>query len=510
MYSTNNPHGAGPSSRPIKPLPVRRNFITKAKPASTTILLVDSEPEIISIDDSDSSDVEVIGVGLPRPAAPIAPRPPISRKSNKPAQPVVIDLSVDEHAGPSLSMVINQRARDDYYSDSDSIPEGFEPWEPTVPLCVTRTVPAPTREETDRIERDLAWHEPKMDWFREDCTGASSAGAFIEPAIRCHGRRPYIEMDMMDFSNISLRMSGRPRGIRERSRHGPPKESITRNQSSVLYADAIIHIPGMNTPRGAVNCIAQARGYIAVGRTYEEDAAYDGGGLALWKVKTQKAHDIPAHITHPAPGGNRQGSLVPESKQNSIVALSFDPADNTSLLSAGDDNRIQLWNINEDGNTITLVASHRMRRPGCISFCPEGGIVAVGSGDGLRIYDAADSLRPGFNWGWKRKGQETVSIAWGANRSQRTLVAGTQDDEGLAGRIVFIDAVASKKFGAIDSEACSTLSIDPSGTVIAFTGGGRDGKPRRHVLRLYDAHRTNWHPTSVIGIPSSKTKTIGE
>ncbi|KAG9102057.1 hypothetical protein FRC06_002342 [Ceratobasidium sp. 370] len=514
MYSTNNPHGAGPSSRPIKPLPVKRNFITKSKPASATpITLADSasEPEIILID-SGSSDIEVIGVGLPRSTTTVAPPPPNPRKNTKPTRTEVIDLSVDVPAGPSLSAVINQRAGDGHYSDSDSIPEGFEPWEPTVPLSITRAVPVPKREETDETERDLAWHEPKMDWFREDCTGASSAGAFIEPAVRHYRRRPCIEMEMMDFSNISLRMSGRPRWIREKSKYGPPMEAIARLESSILYADELVPIPGMNAPRGAVNCIAQARGYIAVGRTYEEDAAYDGGGLALWKVETQKAQDIPAHITHQAPRSNRQGSgaLLPERKQNSILALSFDPADNTSLLSAGHDNRVQLWKIDEDEDTITLVESRRTRRPGCMSFCPEGGIVAIGAADGLRLFDTTDSLSPGYHWGLKRKGQETVSIAWGANRSQRALVAGTQDDEGLVGRVVLIDVIASKMVRGMDVEACSTLSIDPSGTVIAFTGGGRDGKPRRHVLRMYDAHRTDWHPISVIGIPSSKTNTIGE
>ncbi|KAG8747262.1 hypothetical protein FRC10_001878 [Ceratobasidium sp. 414] len=145
-----------------------------------------------------------------------------------------------------------------------------------------------------------------------------------------------------------------------------------------------------------------------------------------------------------------------------------------------------------------------------MSFYPEGGTVAIGSAEGLRLYDTTDLLRQSCFWDWKRKGQETVSIAWGANRSQRSLVAGTQDDEGLVGRIVLLDTVAGKPVKGVNTEACSTLSIDPSGTIIAFTGGGRDGKPRRHVLRLYDAHRTDWHPISVIGIPSSKTNTIGE
>lgn len=48
------------------------------------------------------------------------------------------------------------------------------------------------------------------------------------------------------------------------------------------------------------------------------------------------------------------------------------------------------------------------------------------------------------------------------------------------------------------------------GTITAFTGSGRGGNPRRHILRLYDVQRSGWQGTSQIGIPSSKTEGNGE
>ncbi|KAG8767135.1 hypothetical protein FRC12_006427 [Ceratobasidium sp. 428] len=519
---------------------MKQTFVTitksKPKPAAGTAPIVlidtDSEPDITLVEDSDSngsSDVEILVIGNTRlkpPAAVTATatsRLPKPLTKDKPTKVEVIDLSMDEiveqsraaatsqqvnRGRPSsmVQLVDNNVTSVDDYSDDESIPEGFELWEPTVPLRVTRTVPAPKREEKEVTEHDLTWRPPRMDWFRQDCTGASSAGALLEPP-HYYGRRTRVEMVEFDFSGVSFSRFGRPRRIREKSMFGPPREAISRLQTGILEEDKMVPIPGMNAPRGAVNCIAQSRGYIAVGRTYEEDAAYDGGGLTLWNVKTQKAQDVRAHITHLPDNGR---GLAPQEKQNSVVALAFDPADNTSLLSAGHDNRIQLWCINEDNNTVDRVESRRARRPGCISFCPEGGLVAVGHGEGLQIYDAAQALTPGFLWSSKRKGQEATSVAWGVARSQRKLVAGTQDDDGLVGRLAIIDAIAGKSISLMESESCSSLSVDPSGTVLAFTGCGRDGKPRRHVLRLYDAHRTDWRPTAVIGIPGSKTNTRGE
>lgn len=54
------------------------------------------------------------------------------------------------------------------------------------------------------------------------------------------------------------------------------------------------------------------------------------------------------------------------------------------------------------------------------------------------------------------------------------------------------------------------ITIIRVGTITAFTGSGRGGNPRRHILRLYDVKRTGWQGTSQIGIPSSKTESNGE
>jgi hypothetical protein len=157
--------------------------------------------------------------------------------------------------------------RTEHDSENESIPEGFEPWEPTVPLRRTRTVVKPKYEEVDEAEPELAWHPPRMTWFRDECTGAGSAGAFIEPVVRHHARRTHIEVIGADLSasivflclrdpNTELsqflteRVLGRPRWARERSKYGPPRETIARLEPSILYADKMVPIPGMNAPRG--------------------------------------------------------------------------------------------------------------------------------------------------------------------------------------------------------------------------------------------------------------------
>ncbi|KAG9128461.1 hypothetical protein FRC07_011218 [Ceratobasidium sp. 392] len=491
---------------------MQRSFITRPRPvastAPVTMMIIDSasEPEINLVDSSDSSDIEIIGIGLSHPTAkPAPPRPASdSGQNNVPAKTEIIDLSMDEFVDKSLSAAISQQVEGDSFSDDESVPEGFELWDPTTPVPMTRTVPAQICKRKEEAQRDLTWHEPKMDWFREDCTGARSAGAYVEPAVRHYGRKTHIEMTEIDYTYISTRATNqRPAWIREKSKHGLPRESISRSQSSILYSDIMVPIPGMNAPRGAVNCISQSRGYIAVGRTYEEDAAYDGGGLALWKVATQKAQDIPAHITHRSPGNNPR--LPIQSKQNSILALSFDPAE-------------QLWRINEDENTVDhrpdaqggQAACRFARKAGSWQLVVQKGKLPELAKALLRLYDTTQSLLPGYQWWSKRSGEAVVSIAWGVNRSQRMIVAGTQDDENIIGRLAIIDAVRGGLVSRVDNESCSTVSVDPSGTVIAFTGSGRDKKPHRHVLRLFDAHRTDWRPVSVIGIPASKSNTPGE
>ncbi|KAG8680785.1 hypothetical protein FRC09_017978, partial [Ceratobasidium sp. 395] len=473
---------------------MKQTFVTitksKPKPAASTAPIVlidtDSEPEITLVEDSDSngsSDVEILVVGNThrKPAAAAVTtttatsRLPNPQTRDKPTKVEVIDLSMDEFVDQSLTVAISQQVKRDDYSDDESIPEGFELWEPTVPLRVTRTVPAPKREEKEVTEHDLTWRPPRMDWFRQDCTGASSAGALLEPP-HYYGRRTRVEMVEFDFSGVNFSHFGRPRRIREKAMFGPPREAVSRLQTGILEEDKMVPIPGMNAPRGgkdvlllyesfpiefcdstAVNCIAQSRGYIAVGRTYEEDAAYDGGGLTLWNVKTQKARDVRAHITHLPDNGR---GLAPQEKQNSVVALAFDPADNTSLLSAGHDNRIQLWCINEDNNTVDrvviLVQSLDERDDQAVyRFVQKADLLQL-------VMEKAQALTPGFLWSSKRKGQETTSVAWGVARSQRKLVAGTQDDDGLIGRLVIIDAIAGKSISLMESESCSSLSVDPS------------------------------------------------
>ncbi|CAE6423413.1 unnamed protein product [Rhizoctonia solani] len=198
-------------------------------------------------------------------------------------------------------------------------------------------------------------------------------------------------------------------------------------------------IPGMNAPRGAVNYIAQSKGYIAVGRTYEESAAYDGGGLVLWKVKDQRARDLPAHITESRPRRNDCDILESGRKQHSIATLSFDPTNHLSLLSAGHDNTVQQWYINEEYDTIEYVGSASAKEPGCMQFHPGGGTVAVGCRRGLKLFTTTESLENKYQWYLKTKGQNVVNASWGAGRSRDNVVCGVQADDAVDGKLTLID-----------------------------------------------------------------------
>lgn len=68
-----------------------------------------------------------------------------------------------------------------------------------------------------------------------------------------------------------------------------------------------------------------------------------------------------------------------------------------------------------------------------------------------------------YQWTWKRRGEETVSAAWGVGRSKGMVVGGTQHNELVYGRLVHIDAEVGKGIKSFETEACSSLTIDPTG-----------------------------------------------
>ncbi|CAE6504080.1 unnamed protein product [Rhizoctonia solani] len=388
---------AGPSrmgpSHPQRPSSSRSTSVVKRE--EVIIVDSDSEPDVIVLDGDSDSDIEFVGVVSKEDRS----------KDNGRSVPILNGTS----ATPIIPLATYYVPQDlDIDTDDESLPDGFELWDPTTP--VRSTVPA---------------------------------------------------------------VVSRP-------------ETVKKEQPEL------------------------SKGYIAVGRTYEEAAAYDGGGLVLWKLKDQKAQELPAHITRPRIRRDNHNILDPERKQHSITTLSFDPTDHLSLLSAGHDNTVQHWYINDEDDTVECIGSASTREPGCMQFHSQGGVVAVGCRQGLKIFTTAESLPLKYQWYLKTKGQNIVNASWGAGRSRDNIVCGAQADDGIDGRLVLVDGGAGQCLTSTESESCCTVSVDPTGTKAAFTGSGRGGNPKRYVLRLYDPQRTGWRRIAEIGIPSSKSELDSE
>ncbi|CAE6521636.1 unnamed protein product [Rhizoctonia solani] len=459
----------------------------------TIVVDSDSEPDVIMIEDSDS-DIEFVGMVSKEDKA----------MDNKRSVPIINGTS----ATPIIPLATYSAPQDlDTDADDESLPEGFELWDPTTP--VRSTVPAVVSQpETIGEERpELVWRPPTMSWMHEECTSSRSAGAFIETTRANFDRPRALKPILMDPSYCS-RQTPTPLSIRMRFQQGhPTREAVKYLETAMLYSRPMTRIPGINAPRGAVNYIAQSKGYVAVGRTYEESAAYDGGGLVLWKVQDQRARDLPAHITESRDDCNISG---PDRRQNSITTLSFDPANHLSLLSAGHDNTVQHWCIDEEDDTVECVGSISTKEPGCVQFHPEGGVVAVGCRYGLKLFGTTESLELKYQWYLKSRDQNIVNASWGAGRTRDNVVCGAQADDGIDGRVVLVDGKVGQCLISTESESCCTISVDPTGTRTAFTASGRGGNPKRYVLRLYDPQRTGWKRITEIGIPSSKSEMDSE
>ncbi|GAB1518848.1 hypothetical protein RhiTH_001913 [Rhizoctonia solani] len=323
----------------------------------------DSEPDVIMLDGDSDSDIEFVGV--------------VSKQNR--ALDNGKNLGVD--------------------TDEESLPEGFELWDPTTPVGSTVPAVAPNHEIIQNEQPEMQGH------------------------------------------------LGR--------------EAVKYMETAVLYSRPMTRIPGMNAPRGAVNYIAQSKGYVAVGRTYEESAAYDGGGLVLWKVKDQRARDLPAHITESRTRRSDCDMPEPGRRQHSIVTLSFDPTNHLSLLSAGHDGTIQHWYIDEDEDTVEYVGTAPVKEPGCMEFHPGGGVVAVGCRRGLKLFATGGLLEKKYHWYLKKKGQNIVNASWGAGRSRDNVVCGAQADDAIDGKLVLIDGQVGQCLVSTDSESCCTVSVDP-------------------------------------------------
>ncbi|CAE6418982.1 unnamed protein product [Rhizoctonia solani] len=413
----------------------------------------DSDPDVIMVDADSDSDIEFVGV--------------VSKQDRSTDNGKNVPILNGTSATSIIPLITHYMSQDlDVDTDDESLPEGFELWDPTTP--VRSTVPAiVSKPETIGDER---------------------------PELYCPRPAPMM-----------------PPSIRMKFQQGRPnRETVKCLETAILYSRPMTRMPGMNAPRGAVNYIAQSKGYVAVGRTYEESAAYDGGGLVLWKVKDQRARDLPAHITESRDRHNDCNILESGRKQHSIATLSFDPTNHLSLLSAGHDNTIQHWYIDEEEDTIEHIGAAPAKEPGCMQFHPGGGVVAVGCRRGLKLFTTAESLEHKYQWYLKAKGQNIVNASWGAGRSRDNVICGAQADDGIDGRLILVDGKAGQCLVSTDSESCCTVSVDPTGTKTAFTGSGRGGNPKRFVLRLYDPQRTGWKRIAEIGIPSSKSEVDSE
>ncbi|KAF8760992.1 WD40 repeat-like protein [Rhizoctonia solani] len=443
----------------------------------------DSEPDVIMLDGDSDSDIEFVGVvGKQNRTLDNGKSIPILNGTS-----ATSIIPLDTHS-------ITQDLGVD--TDEESLPEGFELWDPTTPVRSTVPAVAPNHEIIQNEQPEMVWRPPVMSWMHEECTSSRSAGAFIETRVNFNQPRSSRPANVIANSLASQGHLGR--------------EAVKYMETAVLYSRPMTRIPGMNAPRGAVNYIAQSKGYVAVGRTYEESAAYDGGGLVLWKVKDQRARDLPAHITESRTRRSDCDMPEPGRRQHSIVTLSFDPTNHLSLLSAGHDGTIQHWYIDEDEDTVEYVGTAPVKEPGCMEFHPGGGVVAVGCRRGLKLFATGGLLEKKYHWYLKKKGQNIVNASWGAGRSRDSVVCGAQADDGIDGKLVLIDGQVGQCLVSTDSESCCTVSVDPIGTRTAFTGSGRGGNPKRFVLRLYDPQRMGWKRIAEIGIPSSKSEVDSE
>ncbi|CAE6433954.1 unnamed protein product [Rhizoctonia solani] len=490
------PSRMGPS-HPQKPASSKSTPTVKREEA--IVVGSDSEPDVIMIDGDSDSDIEFIGM--------------VSKEDKVKGSGRSVPILNGTSATPIIPLATYSASQDlDVDTDDESLPDGFELWDPTTPVRSTVQAIVSKPETVKEEQPELTWRPPVMSWMHEECTSSRSAGAFIETS------RQVLPFDTMKSDNKpkclqyrSRQTLSSPLSIRMRfQQRGPTRETIRYLETAVLYSRPITRIPGMNAPRGAVNYIAQSKGYVAVGRTYEEMAVYDGGGLVLWKVKDQRAQEIPAHITQSRIRRNDCNILDPERKQHSITTLSFDPTDHLSLLSAGHDNTVQHWYIDEEADTVDCVGSVAAREPGCMQFHPHGGVVAIGCRQGLKVFTTADSFELKYQWYLKKKGQNIVNASWGADRCRDNIVCGAQADDGVDGRLILVDGKVGQCIASTESESCCTVSVDPTGTKTAFTGSGRGGNPKRHVLRLYDPQRTGWKRITEIGIPSSKSELDSE
>ncbi|KAJ1311115.1 hypothetical protein OPQ81_009616 [Rhizoctonia solani] len=481
--------------------PQRRAFSTTAtniKREEAIVVDSDSEPEVIMIDEDSDSDIEFVGI--------------VSKEDRARDSIRSIPIVNGTSATPIIPLATYSAPQDrDIDTDDESLPDGFELWDPATP--VRSTVPA-VISKPDTVEDEepkLVWRPPVMSWIHEECTSSKSAGAFIEatPANFDYPRpsKPIV----MDSLYCSRQILSTPLSTRMRFQQGrPSREAIKYLETSLLYSRPMMRIPGMNAPRGAVNYIAQSKGYIAVGRTYEESAAYDGGGLALWKVKDHRAQELPAHTTMTRTRRHDRDILNTGRKQHSITTLSFDPANHLSLLSAGHDNTVQHWYINEEDDSVECVGSISAKEPGCMQFHPEGDVVAVGCRQGLKVLTTAESFKLKYQWHLKPKAQTIVNASWGAGCSRDNVVCGAQSDDGIDGKLALVDGKIGQCLVSTECESCCTVSVDPTGNKTAFTGSGRGGNPKRYVLRLYDPQRTGWKRITEIGIPSSKSEVDSE
>ncbi|KAF8609234.1 hypothetical protein BDV93DRAFT_136674 [Ceratobasidium sp. AG-I] len=355
--------------------PAYNKRTTTYSPPNPIVIDSNSEQEIITVDSNESdSGIEEL------PSKPSTARrsPQTSSMPSYSRAADIIELSEDD-APPLNTMPLPSTSRADRHeNDEDSAPEGFEIWEATVPLKVPQRKPITKYEEVDEREKVLTWSPPRMAWLGSECTGASGAKAFLEP-VTPRKRSSYFPL--VDAAYLSEASRPNLLSLRTRSRYGPPREMFAYLETSILHSSPIVPMPGMHAPRGAVNCIAQSKGFIAVGRSYEESSTYDGGGLTLWRTKTQRAQHLFAHIARRSQGsaGGADGGPL---KQYSILSLAFDPVNDATLLSGGNDNFIQLWRVSEENEAAESVGRLHARRPGCIQFCPEGDVAAVGASDG--------------------------------------------------------------------------------------------------------------------------------